>query len=230
MTWYEKVRGKRWLIPVLGFIIVGAAVGAYFIFRPSADVQTHAPQMQTAAVRQGDLEVRAGGSGLLIAMDQIALGFGTSGVVAELIVSDGDRVKTGDVLAVQGEQDELEAAVASTQLSVLDAQEVQDTIYKSVNLVAAQAQLDLAEAREALQDTEYDWSVAQAGNRASSATLDAAAAELSLAESALDHAKQQLSQDPDNDMRKLKVAEAEKRYNTALWSWNWYTGEPTNIQ
>ncbi len=98
------------------------------------------------------------------------------------------------------------------------------------DLVSAQAQLDLARAREDLQDAEYAWSVAQAGNRASAATLDAAEAELGLAESALERAKDQLSQNPENDLAKLNLANAEKRYNSALWSWNWYTGEPTTLQ
>lgn len=186
--------------------------------------------MQTATVRQGDLELRAGGSGVLIAMVKITQGFGTAGLLAELHVSTGERVKAGDILAVQGEQEELKAAVASTQLSVLDAQEALDTLHQSADLVAAQAQLDLANGREELEDAEYDWSVAQSGNRASNATLEAAAAELALAESALDNAKQQLSQDPDNDIHKLNVANAEQRYNSALWSWIWYKGEPTNIQ
>jgi HlyD family secretion protein len=230
MKWLESWRGKRWLWYVLGLIVVGSGVAAYFILRPSAEVQAQEPLMQTATVRQGDLEVRASGSGVLIARDQYTLGFGTSGTVAELYVSAGDVVEAGDTLAVQDEQEKLEAVVATSQLEVLNAQEALDTLYESADLVTAQAQLDLAEAREELKDAEYDWSVAQPGNRASQSTLDAAAAELSLAESALKRAKDQLSQDPDNDLRKLNLAEAEKRYNTALWSWNWYTGEPTNIQ
>ena len=230
MTWLQSIREKRWLVPVLGLVIIVGGVGAYFIFRPSQDAQAQQPQMQTATVRQGDLEARASGSGILIAMNPVTLGFGAEGPVAELYVTAGDIVQAGDVLAVQGEQDELEAAVASRELTMLEAQDALDSLYEGSDLVAAEAQLDLAEARDDQKDAEYDWSVAQAGNRASEATLDAAAAELSLAEDALDHAKQQLSQDPDNDMRKLSVAEAEKRYNSALWSWNWYTGEPTNIQ
>lgn len=34
MTWLEKLTGKRWLIPSLGLIIVGAAAGAYFFVSP----------------------------------------------------------------------------------------------------------------------------------------------------------------------------------------------------
>jgi HlyD family secretion protein len=230
MKWLEIYRGKRWLWYALGFIIVGGGLAGYFILRPSAEVQAQEPRMQTATVRQGDLELRASGSGVLIAKDQHTLGFGTSGIIAELYVSAGDVVESGDILAVQGEQEKLEATVASSRLAVLNAQDALDAVYENADLAAAQAQLDLAEAREALKDAERDWSVAQPGNRASQSTLDAAAAELSLAESALKHAKDQLSQDPDNDMKKLGVANAEKRYNTALWSWNWYTGEPTNIQ
>jgi HlyD family secretion protein len=230
MTWLKTIQERRWLVLVLGFIIIGGGVGAYFLFRPSDDVQAQEPQMQTATVRQGDLEVRAGGSGMLIAMNPVALGFGATGPVAELYITAGDIAKAGDVLAVQGELEELETAVASIQLSVLEAQDALDSLYENADLVTAQAQLELAQAREDLKGAEYDWTVAQAGNRASQSTLDAAAAELSLAESSLDRAKDQLSQDPDNDMRKLNVAEAEQRYNSTLWNWNWYTGEPTNIQ
>ena len=230
MKWLGYVRGKRWLVLVLGLIVIGGGVGAYFIFRPSTDDPVQEPQMQTATVRQGDLEVRASGSGVLIAKDQITLGFGSAGVLAELYVSAGDQIRVGDVLAVQGEQEKLEAAFATSQLAMLNAQEALDRLFDNADLVAAQAQLDLANAKEDLRKAEYDWSVSQAGNRASAATLDAAEAELALAESALEHAQDQLSQNPDNDMSKLNVANAEKRYNSALWSWNWYTGEPTSIQ
>jgi multidrug efflux pump subunit AcrA (membrane-fusion protein) len=230
MTWLKTIGEKRWLVLVLGLVIIAGGVGAYFVFRPSPDVETQEPQMQTATVRQGDLEVRASGSGVLIAMDPVTLGFGAAGPVAELHVTAGDDVNAGDVLAIQGEQEELEAAVASTQLTVLEAQDALDSLYENADLVTAQAQFDLAEAMDGLEDAEYDWTVAQPGNRASQTTLDAAAAELALAEDSLDNAKQQLSQDPDNDMKKLNVAEAEQRYNSALWAWNWYTGEPTNIQ
>ena len=51
MAWFEKVSGKRWLIPVLGLILVGAVVGAYYLLRPSADAQVQEHQMQTATVR-----------------------------------------------------------------------------------------------------------------------------------------------------------------------------------
>ncbi|TFH36210.1 MAG: hypothetical protein E4G99_05470 [Anaerolineales bacterium] len=64
MKWLGYVRGKRWLVLVLGLIVIGGGVGAYFIFRPSTDNQVPEPQMQTATVRQGDLELRACGSGV----------------------------------------------------------------------------------------------------------------------------------------------------------------------
>ncbi len=230
MKWRNLLTEKRWLRFAIAAILIGAAVGAYFIFRPSPGAQAQEAQMQTARVRQGDLEVRASGSGVLIARNSIGLGFGVAGPIAELHVTAGDIVQSGDLLAIQGEQDELEAAVASAQLAVLEAQEARNSLYEDADLVAAQAQLELAQAREDLDDAEYDWSVAQRGNRASQTTLDAASAELSLAESAFERAKEQLAQDPDNDMAKLNLANAEKRYNSALWSWNWYTGEPTDIQ
>jgi HlyD family secretion protein len=230
MNWLKEITKKQWLFWVIALIVIGVGFGVYYLFRTPAEAQAQEPEMQTATVRQGDLEVRASGSGVLIARNSVALGFGTNGPVAELLVTAGDRVESGDVLAIQAEQEELEAAVASAELTMLEAEDALDSLYENADLVAAQAQLDLAQAREDLENAEYDWSIAQPGNRASQSTLDAAAADLSLAESAFERAKDQLSQDPDNDLLKLNVANAEKRYNTALWNWNWYTGEPTNIQ
>jgi len=219
----KRLRRRQWLA-LLGILLAGAAAAVYL------ETASAEPQMQTATVRQGDLVLRASGTGTLVSQDEVQLGFGVSGPIAELHVQIGDHVEQDDVLAVEGEQEKLTAAVASSQLEVLNAEQSLASLYDSADLVAAQAQLALADARQNLKDAEYDWSVAQKGNRASSSTLEAAQAELSLAESALERARMDLDQHPDSDLATLNYANAEKRYNNALWSWNWYTGQPTEIE
>lgn len=226
----KRLRRRQWLA-LLGILLAGAAAAVYLLFmRPTAETASAEPQMQTATVRQGDLVLRASGTGTLVSQDEVQLGFGVSGPIAELHVQIGDHVEQDDVLAVEGEQEKLTAALASSQLEVLNAEQSLASLYDSADLVAAQAQLALADARQNLKDAEYDWSVAQKGNRASSSTLEAAQAELSLAESALERARMDLDQHPDSDLATLNYANAEKRYNNALWSWNWYTGQPTEIE
>ncbi len=188
------------------------------------------PQLQTAVVRRGDLILYASGTGTLVAPDPIELGFGSAGTVAKIYVEIGDLVQAGDILAEQADQDELQAAVEAARLEVLNAQQALDELYANAELVAAQAYLDLANAREALKDAETDWWVQQPGHRASDATMDAAKAELELAEEDLSRAKAALDKDPENPSLQLRYANAQKRYDTAVRNWNWYTGSPSEIE
>jgi HlyD family secretion protein len=217
---------------IVAAAIIALGVGAFAVYQTFFAPQPveSEEELQTARVRQGDLVLYASGSGTLITLDERDLGFSIGGKVAEINVSVGDEVEAGDTLATQADIDELEAEVASDELNVLNAEQALQELYDQADLIAAQAQLDLANAREALKDAEYDYSVNQQGNRASEATLEAAEAELKLAKDNLEHAKEMLDADPDNSMRQLNYANAEKRYNSAAWSWNWYTGSPTDIQ
>jgi len=219
------------LLFAFGLLILFVGGGfAYYqvIYLPSQAPEE--PDIQTTVVRQGDLVIYASGSGTLIAADEIELGFGTNGPVAELSVQVGDEVQAGDVLAVQGDREQLESAVTADQLSFMNTQKALEDLYENSSLVSAQAQLDLANAMDELHTAQYTWTVQQEGNRASEATLDAAKAELKMAKEALDRAKQKLDKDPNNASLQLNYANAQKKYDSALRNWNWYTGHPTEIQ
>lgn len=228
---FSKFTKKHYLL-ALGVFILLLSIGgfAYYqaIYLPAQT--TDESDIQTTVVRQGDLIIYASGSGTLIALNEIELGFGTNGPIFDLNVQAGDEVQTGDILATQGDREQLEATAAADQLSVMSAKEALDELHENADVVAAQAQLDLANAMDDLHSAEVTWSVQQEGNRASQASLNAAEAELELAEGALERAKQNLNKDPDNAALQLNYANAQKKYNTALLNWNWYTGHPTEIQ
>ena len=226
-----KKFSKKTLLIVGAIIIVVAGSGfAYYNLAYLPAQTADEPDIQPATVRQGDLVVYASGSGVLIAGDEIELGFGTNGPIAEIHVQPGDEVRAGDVLAVQGEREQLEAAVAADKLTVINAQQSLDSIYEKADVATAQAQITLADARDALYSAEYTNIVQQEGNRASQATIDAAAAELENAEDALVRANEKLNQDPDDGTLQINYANAMSKYQTALGNWNWYTGQPTEIQ
>ncbi len=231
------LRNKRmWIFIVLIIIIAGGGYAYYQIAHLPEDA-TEEPSIQTATVRQGDLVIRASGSGELIALSEVDLGFGIAGPIAELYVQVGDVVTAGEPLAVQGEREQLEAAIASDQLAVMNAEEDLQDIYDQADLVAAQAMIALAQAQDALSDVEYTWSVQQAGNRASSSTIDAAEAKLVLAEIDLEKAQAEFNKyygrptdDPARANAQTKLSSAQQRYDSALRELNWYLGEPTEIQ
>ncbi|MEA1977962.1 MAG: efflux RND transporter periplasmic adaptor subunit [Chloroflexota bacterium] len=226
----KKFSKKTLLIAGAIFIVVVSSGFAYYSLAYLPTQTADEPDIQTATVRQGDLVIYASGSGVLIADDEIELGFGTNGLVAEIHVQPGDQVIAGDVLAIQGEREQLEAAVAADKLAEINAQQSLVAIFENADIASAQAQINLADAQDALYNAEYTNIVQQEGNRATQATIDAAAAELEKAEDALARANDNLNHDPDNGDLQIKYASAMSKYQTALGNWNWYTGNPTDIQ
>ncbi len=103
-------------------------------------------------------------------------------------------------------------------------------------LATAQAALDLANARKALDDSMRHSSWQQAGNRASSETIDGINAQLTLADEAVDHAQDVVNglKNLASDNAKRAAAEADL-YNARhardviKASLNWYTGSPTDF-
>ena len=226
----KKFSKKTLLIVGAIFIVVVSSGFAYYTLAYLPTQKADEPDIQTATARQGDLVIYASGSGVLIAGDEIELGFGTNGLVAEIHVQPGDQVMAGDVLAVQGEREQLEAAVAADKLAEINARQSLESIYEKAGVTTAQAQTNLANAQDALYNAEYTNTVQQEGNRASQATIDAATAELEKAEDALARANENLNHDPDNGTLKTNYANALSKYRSALGNWNWYTGHPTEIQ
>ncbi len=230
---------KRAALIVLFGILVVISVGgfAYYNSAQSASQDAGEPEIQTATVRQGDLVVLASGTGTLVANGDMGLGFGTSGIIEEILIQVGDEVTEGDVLAVQGNREDLDSSVASAKLAVLNAQEALDEIYKNADAVTAQASLDLANAQDEMKSAEYTIMVQQEGNRASEAMLDAAKAELTLAKAALGKAQSDYSktsgsasEDAGKASALKNLANAQLRYDSAVRNWNWYTGSPSEIE
>lgn len=234
---------KKHALAGLGAIVaIGLAALAYYraVYLPSSTAIGPGlpPQgAQTVVVQQGELLIYARGSGVLVAPDHAFLGFGTSGSIATLNVAPGDMVHQGDVLATQADREQLKAAVQAQELAAMKAEQVLESLYQNADLVAAQAALDLANAQAALHTAEYKRSVQQEGNRASPAAIDSARANLVIAKDNLRNAKADYDQmsgrrsdDPQRAIALAAYANAQKKYNSALRNWNWYTGHPTEIQ
>ena len=226
----------RWVLAILILIIAGSGI-AYFQFFNPPDEASETPEVQTAIVRQGDIIIRASGSGTLIIVNEVNLGFGTNGLVEELFVQVGDIVQQGDILAIQGEREQLEATAASDQLAVINAQQALDKILEQADLMTAQALLDLANAQDAHQDANYTQFVQQEGNRASQSTIDASNAKLVLAENELEKAQTEFNKfygrptdDPSRALALTKLTSAQSSYDSALRELNWYLGQPSDLQ
>ena len=95
----------------------------------------------------------------------------------------------------------------------------------------------LAHAQDALDDVVYVHDVRQEGKRASKDTIDAAEANLILAENEVDRAQgayDSLSgrseDDPARALALSNLVAARKKRDSVLRNLNWYTGKPTDIE
>ena len=130
-----------------------------------------------------------------------------------------------------------EAAVTAANLQLLMVQQALDDLYEDWPLAAAQAELELAHAQDALDDVVYVHNVRQEGKRASKDTIDAAEANLILAENEVDRAKgayDSLSgrseDDPARALALSNLVAARNKRDSVLRNLNWYVGRPTEIE
>ena len=89
-----------------------------------------------AVASMGDITVSASGTGEIVPVSEVSLGFQQAGELAELNVQPGDWVKAGDVLArlqVDRSQAELAAALAAAQYNLVVAQQALDDLYASAD-------------------------------------------------------------------------------------------------
>jgi len=143
----------------------------YYAFFLPVSEERQAPTVdettpQTAIAQTGDLTVLASGTGQLVALDETNLTFDENGTLIELLVSAGNEVSEGDVLArlrVNKTEAQLAAEIAAAELTVLEDQQALDSLYTDAKINAAQAQYDLEVAQDELVDLlNNDLQVAQA--------------------------------------------------------------------
>jgi len=221
--WQNLLRNKYLWISFGAILLV--VVGGYFAYDyfSAENVEvSETPQVQTAVARSGDLTVFATGAGQVIPASEVNLGFDEAGTLAQLLVTIGDQAKMGDVLArleTNQSEDEIALVLAEAELNVLTAQQ------------ALQA---VAEAEEDVKQAERTYNAVR--STSSSSTIDAAYAELVLAEKKLRDQEAKFddyANKPDEDLGKanaqLKLTAAQAAYDNALRYYNAVTGTGSEL-
>ncbi len=132
-------------------IILVVAVGAFVVSqRPSTEDNVDIEDdEQIIPVRRGDLIQEITITGSLSLPNRETLTFGSSGVIAEIMVKEGDKVAEGQTLAVLDQEDiaALEEKVIEARVALRDAEEaLEDYMTPS--------ELDIARARKEVTDAE----------------------------------------------------------------------------
>lgn len=111
-------RSHGWVLVILALMLVGLAACTTV----QADEANPADEeaLQTTAVRTGDIIISATGAGTVIPTSELALSFAGGGRLTELLVSVGDEVEAGEVLA-RVDSTAAQEALANAELQLAQA-------------------------------------------------------------------------------------------------------------
>ncbi len=214
---------------LLPLAVVGLAVW-YFLIRPSA------ARAAGALSASGTVETT-----------EVSVAPEVTGRVAAVDVQEGGTVRAGDVLlrlddtVLQIQRRKVaaagQAAITAGQLQVIVAQMALDKLHEDAPLIKAQAQLDLANARDALDKATRLRSYNLPGHRATSETIDATQARLVLAdkvvsdaEAAFNRVANEDQSDPGRAAALAALADARNARDAVSQNLNWYKGAPNTIE
>lgn len=170
---------KLWIVML---VVLAAMAGSYYVYNARVRATTSSVEqssLKTTRVRRGDLTLSATAAGTVIAANELDLGFQSGGLLVELPVKVGDKVKAGDVLARIDDLDArktlsaAESALANAKLALQTARK------EHADLIAAPTEAEIQEAKAALATAQQ--AVEDLKEKASEAALAEAQAAVATA-------------------------------------------------
>lgn len=197
-------------------------------------------------------------TGEVIPKQSALLSVKAGGIVAEILVDEGDAVQSGEVLLRLEGTEQLEAAVSSARFELANAQYALDNLYKDTDLLAAQALQAKDDAEKALEDLndpelqqaqnlkaiadakkaidDAERKLANLGLPADKVDIDAQRSRVVLARDALEKAEDDYKpyeDKPEDNLQRAnyqaKLAAAQKEYDAAVRVLNSLEGTATEI-
>ncbi len=236
-----------WLLPVLIILFslngCSALAGGSPTALPTVVLGSIAATPQTVSSTPSSsatqaIVITAGGvsaSGIVVPAHQAQMASALGGNVKSVDVALGDQVKAGQMLVRLAGSEKLEAAVETANLQLLTAQQALQTLNQNSDQTRTDAQVRLANAQKALKDaqTRRGWMNYRNGSQS---TIDAAQANLILAQDALRTAKDNYSSvanlGEDNLTRAAALsalAVAQNAYDKDLVNLNYLLALPNKI-
>ncbi len=170
--------------------------------------------------------------GRLVPRETVAIAFNSSGEVAEVLIEEGDTVKTGDVLARLGNREPLEASIAGSKLELAAAQQelliardAREQLYRDLPERLTQALQGLTTAKDELRKATIKND--NISSPASTADLNEARANLAVAENRLEKAEDDFKPYEKRSETNLqrayylsKLADAQRKHEAAVKNLN----------
>ena len=190
------------------------------------------PQKPTYNVQRGTVSKVLELRGRVSPVQQQDLYFGGNGFVTAVMVKRGDEVKAGDLLALLGEREAIEATVADANLEVLKAQNALDKLHEESSLKSAEAHLAYLEAQKELEKAENN-RYRMDFRRGSDASIEAARADYLVAEDSFKNAESDYysrtelpSDSPERVTALVRMVNSRRVRDSALANLNYLQSKP----
>ncbi|MFT8320572.1 MAG: efflux RND transporter periplasmic adaptor subunit [Bacillus sp. (in: firmicutes)] len=179
---------KKWIVSGIIIVIIGAGIGAYFLFSKEENSGGVAQaRTQTSTAEVGNVEIKVSGTGSIAAINKETVTGTENATVAEVLVEVGDTVEEGDELVTfDGDADPIEAPF-SGEITALNVEEdenvsmgtevLQITDYSNLEMVVNVDELDISKVKvgqeatisaSALEDKEFTGEVTNVAKEANS--------------------------------------------------------------
>ena len=174
-------------------------------------------------------------TGLVVPEQWAALSAHGQGVLAEVLVTEGERVAAGQPLMRLDGQDAVQANLSAAQYELFNAQQALDSLKENAGVETARAQQAAAKAMQAVHDAQEDVTKLDY-RRASDDLLKQTQDEIDLAKKAVSRAEDYfklVKGRPEGDTVKaqaeLNLIKARTYLDNRISLLNWYTGQPDDI-
>ena len=172
--------------------------------------------------------------GRLVPNDSANLSFKTAGQVNEVLITEGDAVEAGQVIARLDNSEQLQSAIANAEAELLNAQQARDALLENAKVNSAAALQAIADARDAVREADRYLNNLNAGSR--DTDIDLAKADVAILKDQLDEAREDYKpyeNKPEDDVKRAtflaRFAQAEQLYKDAVRKLNNLQGNPSEI-
>ncbi len=182
----KKNPNKKYWLLLLSLLVVAAIT--YFIVDANAKKQASLADLQTSTISRGELVAIVGATGTVHANQGAILTWQTSGRISEINVNVGDEIASEAILARLLESS-LPQSIILARADLVTAERNLENLQDS-NLARAQAQLALANAKDAYDRARWSSLEGDAARVTDPNKIDAASAAVTLAEDRVNDAEE----------------------------------------
>jgi multidrug efflux pump subunit AcrA (membrane-fusion protein) len=172
--------------------------------------------------------------GRLVPNQSANLSFKAGGQITEILITEGDSVEAGQVIARLDKSEQLQSAIANAEAELLNAKQARDTLFKNAEVNTAAASQKVADAQDAVREAERHLNNLETGSK--DTDIDLAKANVTILRDQLDQAQEDYKpyqNKPETDVTRAtflaRFVQAQQLYDSAVRRLNNLVGTASEI-